>query len=78
MSFLQKSLAKTVMTLSGTTIEEEFRCRNAAIDAVADLLRRCLLSLPGGESCCPTRCETVDAKGESDAVEGDQPAAGSR
>jgi len=32
---LQKRLAETVMTLPGTTIEEEFRRRNAAIDAVA-------------------------------------------
>lgn len=32
---IQKRLAKTVITLPGTTIEEEFRCRNAAIDAVA-------------------------------------------
>jgi hypothetical protein len=31
----QKRLAETVMTLPGTTIEEEFRRRNAAIDAVA-------------------------------------------
>ncbi|KAH7306158.1 C2H2 finger domain protein [Rhexocercosporidium sp. MPI-PUGE-AT-0058] len=30
---LQKRLAETVMTLPGTTIEEEFRRRNAAIDA---------------------------------------------
>ncbi|KAH9204097.1 hypothetical protein DL95DRAFT_498649 [Leptodontidium sp. 2 PMI_412] len=30
-----KRLAETVMTLPGTTIEEEFRRRNAAIDAVA-------------------------------------------
>jgi hypothetical protein len=32
---LQKRLAETIMTLPGTTIEEEFRRRNAAIDAVA-------------------------------------------
>ncbi|KAH8759530.1 hypothetical protein F5882DRAFT_431795 [Hyaloscypha sp. PMI_1271] len=32
---LQKRLAETVMTLPGTTIEEEFRRRNAAIDVVA-------------------------------------------
>ncbi|KAL5312889.1 hypothetical protein ACEPPN_019315 [Leptodophora sp. 'Broadleaf-Isolate-01'] len=32
---LQKRLAETVMTLPGTTIEEEFRRRNAAINAVA-------------------------------------------
>lgn len=32
---LQKRLAETVITLPGTTIEEEFRRRNAAIDAVA-------------------------------------------
>ena len=32
---LQKRLAETVMALPGTTIEEEFRRRNAAIDAVA-------------------------------------------
>jgi len=32
---LQKRLAETVMTLPGTTVVEEFRRRNAAIDAVA-------------------------------------------
>ncbi|KAG9246656.1 hypothetical protein BJ878DRAFT_533103 [Calycina marina] len=32
---LQKRLVETVMTLPGTTIEEEFRRRNAAINAVA-------------------------------------------
>jgi hypothetical protein len=32
---LQKRLAKTVITLLGTTIKEEFRRRNAAINAVA-------------------------------------------
>jgi hypothetical protein len=32
---LQKRLAETVITLPGTTIEEEFRRRNTAIDAVA-------------------------------------------
>jgi hypothetical protein len=31
---LQKRLAETVMTLPGTTIEEEFRHRNEAIDTV--------------------------------------------
>jgi hypothetical protein len=35
MPLLQKRLAKTVMTLPGTTIVEEFHRRNAAIDAVA-------------------------------------------
>jgi hypothetical protein len=35
MSLMQKRLAKTVMTLPGTTVEEEFCRRNAAIDAVA-------------------------------------------
>ena len=32
---MQKRLAETVMTLPGTTVVEEFRRRNAAIDAVA-------------------------------------------
>ncbi|KAH8663686.1 hypothetical protein BGZ60DRAFT_565713 [Tricladium varicosporioides] len=32
---IQKRLVETIMTLPGTTIEEEFRRRNAAIDAVA-------------------------------------------
>jgi hypothetical protein len=32
---LQKRLAETVITLPGTTIDKEFRRRNAAIDAVA-------------------------------------------
>jgi hypothetical protein len=32
---MQKRLAQTVMTLPGTTVVEEFRRRNAAIDAVA-------------------------------------------
>jgi hypothetical protein len=31
----QKRLAETIMTLLGTTIEEEFHRRNAGIDAVA-------------------------------------------
>jgi len=35
MPLLQKRLAETAMTLLGTTIEEEFRRRNAAINAVA-------------------------------------------
>ncbi len=35
MPLLQKCLAETIMTLLGTTIEEEFRRRNAAIDLVA-------------------------------------------
>ncbi|KAH8671752.1 hypothetical protein BGZ60DRAFT_405856 [Tricladium varicosporioides] len=33
---IQKRLVETVMTLPGTTIEDEFRRRNATIDAVAD------------------------------------------
>ena len=32
---IQKRLAETVMTLLGTTLEEEIRRRNASIDAVA-------------------------------------------
>ncbi|CAG8980240.1 hypothetical protein HYALB_00009822 [Hymenoscyphus albidus] len=32
---IQKRLVKTIMTLPGATLEEEFRRRNAAIDAVA-------------------------------------------
>jgi hypothetical protein len=32
---IQKRLVETIMTLPGTTLEEEFRRRNAAIDAVA-------------------------------------------
>jgi hypothetical protein len=32
---IQKRLAETIMTLPGTTLEEEFRRRNAAIDVVA-------------------------------------------
>jgi hypothetical protein len=32
---IQKRLAKTVITLPGTTLEEEIRRRNAAIDIVA-------------------------------------------
>jgi hypothetical protein len=35
MPLIQKHLAEAMLTLSGTTIEEEFRRRNAAIDAVA-------------------------------------------
>jgi hypothetical protein len=32
---IQKRLVETIMTLPGTTLEEEFRRRNAAIDAFA-------------------------------------------
>jgi len=35
MPSIQKRLVETVMTLPGSTIEEEFRRRNTAIDAVA-------------------------------------------
>ena len=35
MPSIQKRLVETMMTLPGTSIEEEFRSRNAAIDAVA-------------------------------------------
>ncbi|KAM3081193.1 hypothetical protein ACMFMG_005148 [Clarireedia jacksonii] len=35
MPSIQKRLAETMITLPGKTIEEEFRRRNAAIDAVA-------------------------------------------
>ncbi|KAI9763719.1 MAG: hypothetical protein M1839_006317 [Geoglossum umbratile] len=35
MPLMQKRLVETVMTMPGTTVEEEFRWRNAAIDAVA-------------------------------------------
>jgi hypothetical protein len=35
MPLIQKRLAETVITLSGTTLEEEIRRRNAVIDAVA-------------------------------------------
>jgi hypothetical protein len=35
MPLIQKRLVETIITLPGTTIEEEFRRRNAAIDAVA-------------------------------------------
>ncbi|KAI9766360.1 MAG: hypothetical protein M1840_006624 [Geoglossum simile] len=35
MPLMQKRLVETVMTMPGTTVEEEFRQRNAAIDAVA-------------------------------------------
>ena len=35
MPLMQKRLVETVMTMPGTTVEEEFRRRNAAIDAVA-------------------------------------------
>jgi hypothetical protein len=35
MPLMQKRLIETVMTMPGTTVEEEFRQRNAAIDAIA-------------------------------------------
>jgi hypothetical protein len=35
MSLIQKRLVETLMTLPGTTLEEEFRRHNAAINAVA-------------------------------------------
>jgi hypothetical protein len=35
MPLIQKRLAETIMTLPGTTLEEEFRRRNTAIDTVA-------------------------------------------
>jgi hypothetical protein len=72
MPLIQKRLAETVMTLPGTTIVEEFCPRNAAIDAVAAY---CYFQ-EGGACCRPTRATFV-AKGESDLVDEDGPAAGS-
>jgi hypothetical protein len=69
------------MTLPGTTIEEEFRRRNTAIDVVAPTaldVGAPPATSTGGGGACPTAWEAVYAKGESDAGEGDQSRAGNR
>jgi hypothetical protein len=54
-----------MMTLLETTIEEEFRRHNAAINTVTAYCH----FQEGGYY--PTTCKAIYAKGESDAVEGD-------
>jgi hypothetical protein len=68
---LQKRLAKTVMTLPGTTVVEEFRRRNAAIDAVATYCHfqeGGAVAMPRGRPSKETNPQLAAAEAEKQAL----------